>query len=183
MPTCLSACRLCLLCLLFRLEIGNGGMTTVEYQTHFSLWALTKAPLIIGCDVRSISADTLRILSNKEVIALNRDALGVQGHLISNTSNNGTVELWAVPLASGATAALVLNTGAKDVLSYQLNFADVGAAECSDPRDLWAHADIGESHKSIYVAVPSHGVKLILLTPCTKTASRTHRHQAIELTE
>jgi len=158
-------------------------MTTVEYQTHFSLWALTKAPLIIGCDVRNMTADTMRILFNKEVIALNQDALGVQGHMISNTSNNGTVELWAVPLASGATAALVLNTGSTAVIAYSLNFADVGATECSEPRDLWAHADIGESHKSIYVAVPSHGVKLILLTPCTKAASRTHRHQAIELTE
>lgn len=78
------------------LEVGNGGMTTDEYVSHFSIWALVKvpsshqppsqpsqlepvvswdilqAPLLIGCDVRSMSNETLRILSNKEVIAVNQ---------------------------------------------------------------------------------------------------------------
>jgi hypothetical protein len=69
------------------LEIGNGGMTDVEYITHFSLWAITKAPLIIGCDVTNISAATLSILTNPEVIAVNQDPLGVQGKKILVTSS------------------------------------------------------------------------------------------------
>ena len=58
------------------LEIGNGGMTQTEYTTHFSLWAIAKAPLLIGCDVRNIDKDTMEILSNTEVIAVNQDKLG-----------------------------------------------------------------------------------------------------------
>ena len=59
------------------LEIGNGGMSKTEYMTHFSLWCLAKAPLLIGCDMSSMSNDTLEILSNSEVIAVNQDSLGM----------------------------------------------------------------------------------------------------------
>jgi len=165
-----------------RLEVGNGGMSTMEYQAHFSLWALAKSPLIVGCDIRNLTADTLAILSNAEVIALNQDALGVQGHMLDNKTFNGTVELWAAPMASGATAALVLNTGSSDV-EYTLNFSDVGAPECVDPRDLWARKDVGESHRSINFTVPTHGVRLMLLTPCRKNGgrSRSHHHMHKQL--
>lgn len=55
------------------LEVGNGGMTNVEYITHFSLWALAKAPLILGNDLSNMSIDTLSIITNKEVIEINQD--------------------------------------------------------------------------------------------------------------
>ncbi|URE30794.1 alpha-galactosidase [Musa troglodytarum] len=60
------------------LEIGNGGMSNNEYIVHFSLWAVSKAPLLIGCDVRNLSKETMAILGNEEVIAVNQDLLGVQ---------------------------------------------------------------------------------------------------------
>ena len=65
------------------LEIGNGGMTAAEYRTHFALWAISKAPLLIGCDVTRMTEETRTLLTNKEVIALNQDPLGVQGRRIS----------------------------------------------------------------------------------------------------
>jgi len=65
------------------LEVGNGGMTTEEYKSHFSLWCLAKAPLLIGCDVSKMSNDTLQILTNKEAIAINQDPLGVQGKKVA----------------------------------------------------------------------------------------------------
>ena len=68
------------------LEVGNGGMTTTEYRTHFSLWASSKAPLLIGCDVTKMSQDTWDILTNKEVIAVNQDKLGEQGRKIKITN-------------------------------------------------------------------------------------------------
>ena len=64
------------------LEVGNGGMTTIEYKTHFALWAISKAPLLIGCDVTKMSNDTWNILTNPEVIAVNQDKLGIQGRKI-----------------------------------------------------------------------------------------------------
>jgi hypothetical protein len=65
------------------LEVGNGGITYEEGLSHFSLWAISRAPLIIGCDVTNISATTLSILTNPEVIAVNQDPLGVQGKKVS----------------------------------------------------------------------------------------------------
>ena len=64
------------------LEVGNGGMTTEEYKVHFGLWSLCKAPLIIGCDITNMTQETLDILTNPEVIAINQDKLGKQGRKI-----------------------------------------------------------------------------------------------------
>jgi hypothetical protein len=72
------------------LEVGNGGMTDAEYVSHFSLWAISKAPLLIGCDVSKMSAATLSILSNPEVIAVNQDPLGVQGKKVAFQSSQIT---------------------------------------------------------------------------------------------
>ena len=65
------------------LEVGNGGMTDAEYVAHFSLWSISKAPLLIGCDVSKMSAATLSTLTNPEVIAVNQDPLGVQGKKVA----------------------------------------------------------------------------------------------------
>ncbi len=68
-------------------------MTDAEYVTHFSLWSISKAPLIIGCDVRKISAASLATLTNREVIAVNQDPLGIQGKRVAMTaslSSNGS---------------------------------------------------------------------------------------------
>ena len=67
------------------LEVGNGGMTLTEYKTHFSLWAISKAPLIIGFDITKMTDDIKNILTNTEIIAINQDPLGEQGHKIKRT--------------------------------------------------------------------------------------------------
>ena len=64
------------------LEVGNGGMTFEEEKIHFGLWCLSKAPLLIGCDITKMSQQTFDILTNPEVIAINQDPLGIQGHKI-----------------------------------------------------------------------------------------------------
>jgi len=71
------------------LEVGNGGMTYDEYRTHFSLWALSKAPLLIGCDVTNKDPKTFEILLNKEVIAIDQDKLGVQGRKVAHMTADG----------------------------------------------------------------------------------------------
>jgi len=72
------------------LEVGNGGMTYDEYRTHFSLWALAKAPLLIGCDVTKKDPQTFEILMNEEVIAVNQDKLGVQGRKVAHGLGDAT---------------------------------------------------------------------------------------------
>ncbi len=81
------------------LEVGNGAMTDTEYRAHFSLWAILAAPLIAGNDLAAMSPATKAILMNKEVIAVDQDALGIGA---SRVAKDGDYEVWARPLAGGA---------------------------------------------------------------------------------
>jgi len=88
------------------LEIGNGGMTDAEYVTHFSLWSISKAPLIIGCDVTKMTAAILSILTNPEVIAVNQDPLGVQGKRVAvaiSQSPNASSEVIIADFSSSSS--------------------------------------------------------------------------------
>jgi len=71
------------------LEVGNGEFSSntltglVFSRTHFSMWCLMKAPLIIGSNVTSMTPETLAILTNPEAIAINQDPLGIQGRRVA----------------------------------------------------------------------------------------------------
>ncbi|KAF6143947.1 hypothetical protein GIB67_017555 [Kingdonia uniflora] len=69
------------------LVVGNGGMSTKEYRSHFSIWEIFKSSLILGCVVRSMDKDTFTLLSNKEVIAINQDKLCIQGKKVKKTGD------------------------------------------------------------------------------------------------
>ena len=60
------------------LQIGNGVLTEEEEKTHFALWAVAKAPLIIGTDLSKISDSSKKILQNKNLISINQDFLHEQ---------------------------------------------------------------------------------------------------------
>ncbi|CAE7510649.1 AGAL3 [Symbiodinium sp. KB8] len=110
------------------LEVGNGGMKHGEYVAHFSLWALIKAPLLIGCDLNDMSEDTLSILNNTEVIALNQDALGVAGHRVASS---GT---FMTPVSGdGAGGQLSMQTGRVDGYLDSSNTIVTACARASSP--------------------------------------------------
>ncbi|CAK7326657.1 unnamed protein product [Dovyalis caffra] len=118
------------------LEVGNGGMSTEEYRSRFSIWALIKAPLVLGCDIRSMDNDASELLSNKEVIAVNQDKLGVQGKKVKKT---GDLEVWAGPLSEKRIAVVLWNRGLSKA-SITANFKDIGLRSSAviNARDLWA---------------------------------------------
>jgi len=91
------------------LEIGNGGMTDDEYQTHMSLWCILAAPLLAGNDIRDMKPNIAGILMNKEAIAVDQDKLGKQGVRVAK---NGDLEVWSKPLADGGHAVGLFNRGA-----------------------------------------------------------------------
>lgn len=118
------------------LEVGNGRMTNAEYVAHFSLWALLNAPLIAGNDLRSMSDSTKMILMNKEVIAVDQDWGGMQGHKMRD---DGELEVWLKPMSNGDKAVVLLNRSTT-TLEFAVPFKDVEVAAGSHQvRDLWAH--------------------------------------------
>jgi alpha-galactosidase len=145
------------------MEVGNGGMTITEYRSHFSFWAMLAAPLIAGNDVRSMSADTKEILENKEVIAIDQDALGRQGRRISK---QGDLEVWARPLADGSRAVILFNRGASEtevgVTWEQLAYPGHLSATV---RDLWQHKDLGSFTGGYKAKVASHAVAMLIVKP------------------
>ncbi|MDR1974924.1 MAG: glycoside hydrolase family 27 protein [Bacteroidales bacterium] len=88
------------------MEVGNGTLTFHENQSHFALWAMLNSPLVLGNDLRTMSSDVLGIITNKDIIALNQDTLGLQGFKYTTL---GTIEIWAKPLSNGAWAFCFLN--------------------------------------------------------------------------
>lgn len=147
------------------LEVGNGGMSTSEYRVHFSLWALMKAPLLIGCDITKMTTDTKNIVMNKEVIAINQDSLGVQGRKVCVQSVGE--EIWAGPISGGQTVVALVNRGS-ETADIVANWSDLGLPPHLhvSVRDLWQHQSLeGDYSASVTATVAPHDVALFLLTP------------------
>lgn len=142
------------------LEVGNGGMTAIEYQTHFSLWAMLAAPLMAGNDVRDMSPATKSILLNKEVIAIDQDPLGKAA---TRVAVDGDTEVWARPLQDGGYAVALFNRGKEPTL-IRARFSDFAASGTWQVRDLWHHKDLGPSEDQLAMSVPGHGVGLLRLS-------------------
>ncbi|KAG5530784.1 hypothetical protein RHGRI_025680 [Rhododendron griersonianum] len=144
------------------LEVGNGGMNKSEYIVHFSIWAVSKAPLLIGCDVRNATKETMEIIGNKEVIAVN------QVH-----STKGLVlfflfyQIWAGALSSYRVVLVLLNRGpSRNPITA--NWGDIGIPPNSvvEARDLWEHKTLKERFVGNLTAyVDSHACKMYVLKP------------------
>ena len=157
------------------MEVGN-GMSLAEDRTHFALWSMLASPLMLGNDVRKTSKQTLEILTNAEIIAVNQDALGIQAF---RYAKQGDLEIWAKPLQDGAWALCFVNTGANP---YKLNFEwkkhvlkdavfnkEIAFANtvCS-VRNLYSKKDIGTTKKNSQATIGSHDVLLVKLKPLKK---------------
>jgi len=149
------------------LEVGNGGMTYQEYRSHFSIWALMKAPLLIGCDVRNMTKETIEILSNKEVITVNQDTLGVQGRKVSAEGLDGCRQVWAGPLSGGRLAVVFWNR-CSEATSITAKWDTIGleSTVAVSVRDLWKHETFSENVIDyMEVTVDTHGCEMYVFTP------------------
>jgi alpha-galactosidase len=151
------------------LEVGNGRMTLDEYRAHFSLWAMMAAPLMAGNDLRTMSEEIRRILTNTEVIAVDQDPLGIQGRV--GLDQGYRLQVWAKPLADGAVALTLFNQRA-DTLDGYVRWDDVGLEPGPvTVRDLWGHADLGVHEDTgaydtrFQARVPPHGVVMLRIAP------------------
>jgi alpha-galactosidase len=141
------------------LEVGNGGMNYEEQKTHFSMWALMAAPLMAGNDLARMSEETKSILLNREVIAVDQDALGRAGDRVWQ---EGPLEVWAKPLSGGDVAVGVVNQTTSPT-HVTMNLADVGINGEAQARDLWEHKDLGVVRGSYTAEVPGHGIVMLRL--------------------
>ncbi len=141
------------------LEVGNTGMTHNDSITHMSLWAMLAAPLLAGNDLSKMTPDTVSILSNKEVISIDQDALGQQGSRISAV---GPLEIWVRPLKNGDKAVALFNRGVgTQVMHFEAKSIGWKKAKA---RDVWQHRDLGELPQDYSVAIPMHGAVMLRIS-------------------
>jgi len=150
------------------LEVGNGNMTQSEYESHFALWALMKAPLIMGCDLEAMTPATKAILANEEIIAVNQDPLGVAGDLVWKQGAN---EAWAGPLRDGSRAVVLFNRHSRysqyKTQNITIEWIDLGYPPSTKAvvRDLYTRTDLGVFTHSYMGIVDLHGCKALKITP------------------
>ncbi|MGQ4484998.1 NPCBM/NEW2 domain-containing protein [Streptomyces sp. SAS_281] len=140
------------------LEVGNGGMTDTEYRTHFSMWSVMAAPLLIGSDLRTASQETFDILSNEEVIAVDQDPLGRQGEVLSSEGGRWVV---AKEMKDGSRAVALFNeTGSAQRISTTAAAVGLPHASGYTVRDLWEHTTRNTAG-ALSATVPAHGTVLL----------------------
>jgi alpha-galactosidase len=144
------------------LEVGNGGLTLVENRAHFSLWALFAAPLMAGNDLQAMKPEIREILMNREVIAVDQDSLGIQGHRVSG----GVYQVWVKPLADGSRAVILFNRGSEES-QIAVSWEDIGLFPKTKARvrDLWKKANIGAFTGRFEAKVEPHGVVMVRIAP------------------
>lgn len=157
------------------LEVGN-GMSVNEDRAHFSMWCMLAAPLIAGNDLSNMSEETKEILTNKEVIAVNQDSLGIQGFKYFEKDG---LEIWFKPLVYDNWAVCFLNRSTKPIeINFQWNNYIVVDSVFNKVvnfktniykiRDLWLKKDLGTTEKNFYAVIPSHDVIMLRLKPIKK---------------
>lgn len=145
------------------LEVGNRGLSLPESRAHFSLWALMAAPLMAGNDLATMSPEIRDILTNREVIAVDQDPLGIQGRRIID---NGATEVWTKPLADGSKAVILFNRGT-ETTPVRVAFEQIGlgAGQRAKVRDLWLKQDLEPAAGAFEGKVKPHDVIMVRLTP------------------
>ena len=117
------------------------GMTEEEYRSQISLWAMFASPLTLSFDLRKLFREPhiLKLISNKEIIDIDQDRLGLQAELLKDTTINGNcVEIYEKELENGDVAVAFFNRGADTVsLKFDMKNFHLPKADIYRVRDVW----------------------------------------------
>ena len=142
-------------------QIAGTGMSFVEYQTHMSMWCMACSPLVIGCDIRNLDSDTASLLTNREVLDVNQDPLGIPAKRVRQI---GTSEIWTKRLADSSVAVAVINRGSRSQ-SVTVKARDIGMFDSPKlARNLWTEQDIADFKVELPLNVAAHETILLKIT-------------------
>lgn len=140
------------------LQVGR-GMSYEEDKAHFSMWCMMNSPLLAGNDLRNMTKQTVEILTNKELLAINQDINFVQARRLLK---EGNVEVWVKRLGKNGKqrAIAILNRGEAEK-TFVLNTEKLGLQAKRKLRDLWLHKDLGRVGEAQTFELPKHGVVVL----------------------
>lgn len=137
-------------------------LTPSEQYSYMSLWCLMASPLFYSGDMTLLDEFTKNVLCNPEVIEINQDSKGIQGHpVVTNKEKN--YEIWIKPLYNGSIAIGLFNLDEIEQ-NITVQWQDLGLAENQKVRDLWRQKDLGIYKKDFSTTIPRHGVALLKLS-------------------
>lgn len=147
------------------LQVGR-GMSYEEDKTHFSMWCMMHSPLLLGNDLTTISEETLSIITNSDLIALNQSPFVYQARRLLDF---GDLEIWAKPLIStisGKVAVALLNRSkSTQSIAFDLKSIGLNSIKGYIVKDLWTKDTFPLSTESqIIREVPAHGVIVLEIT-------------------
>ena len=153
------------------LEVGK-NMTYSEDKAHFSLWCMLAAPLMAGNDLRKMSDQTKAILTNKEIVAIDQDALGMEAFRYYAFDG---IEIWVKPLVNNELAVCFLNRSTHPQnVSYEWKghaITDTVTKTNIDfnansyrLKDVWTKKELGTTDKTLKQTVGPHDVLVLTLS-------------------
>ena len=160
------------------LEVGR-KLTYEEDRTHFGIWCMMSSPLLIGCDMATLKPQTLELLTNRELIAIDQDPLGLQAHVVKYDKENGTYVLVKDLLERGGlTRAVAFYNPTDEPQTMQVGLADLELAGTIQVKDLYEGGSQFSTLNSSFFTqtVPAHGCRIFRMT-ATERLPRT-RYEA-----
>jgi hypothetical protein len=149
------------------LIVGMPGFTAAQNRTHLSLWAISGAPLLAGNRLDQMSSDTRAVLTNREVLAVDQDALGRQG--VKVAEDRAGLQVYSKVLSGTGRRAVVLLNRTGSAASITARLTDLGLTGSAAVRNLWTATDLGTFSGSYATSVPAG--EAVLLTVTTTGAS------------
>ena len=157
---------------------GDFALSIYECRAQFALWAMWSAPLYLSVDLRAIDPEAKAVLTNKDVIAVNQDALGKQGLKVDGSGcnregNECAQSVWVKPLANGDVALALYNResyGMPQAVTATWKALGLPAGEAWQVRDLWAGKVVGTFNASFTANVNTHEANIYRLSKATSTA-------------
>ena len=143
------------------LEVGNGGMKPAEYRVHMSLWALLAAPLLAGNDLSNMTPDDKATLMNRDVIAIDQDALGKQAERVWQ---QGDFSLWRKPL-TGRRFAVGLVNNSWSTRDIPIDLAQMDFPSGANVYDVWEGKELGRWKGPQSFTMRGHTVQLWIFKP------------------
>jgi alpha-galactosidase len=143
--------------------IRGGGCTYDEYRTQMSMWCMFSAPLMLGCDLRNLNDETKSIILNREIIAIDQDALGKQAFRV--ISRDG-IDAWQKPLTGHRAAIAFLNRNSfKKPVTVTFKDLELTDADNYEIFDVWLNKHVNPDKPGISVDLKSHECQVFILTP------------------
>ena len=140
------------------LEVGR-SLTTEEDKTHFGMWCMLNSPLLIGCNLTTLSLTTLNLLRNRELIALNQDPLFEQAYIVAK-QNDCYILVRDIEEAHTGVRVYCIYNPTDSQKRVSVKFDDLDLAGNVALRDLFNHRDLGTQTESYNSVVPAHGLRI-----------------------